>query len=162
MLTDLHFAYLTLDELKPDPRNPRTHSRKQVQQIAASMTELGFAGAIMISPDRTIIAGHGRYRAAQQLGLGKVPTITVTGLTRAQETLLRIAANKLALNAGWDLDLLGIQIDEIRSVGLDVELTGYSVGEIDVMLSGPVDPDDSLIPAVPEAAVSRAGSRTPA
>jgi DNA modification methylase len=157
MLTDLHFDFLSLDQLKPDPRNPRTHSKKQVQQIAASMTELGFAGAIVINPDRTIIAGHGRYRAAQLLGLEKVPTITVTGLTRDQETLLRIADNKLALNAGWDLDLLKIQIDEIRSVGLDVELTGYSVGEIDVMLSGPEDPDDNVIPAVPEAAVSRTG-----
>lgn len=87
----------------------------------------------------------------------KVPTITVTGMTPDKEKLLRIADNKLALNGGWDLDLLKIQINEIRLVGLDVELTGYSVGEIDVMLSGPDDPDDSVIPAVPEVAVSRTG-----
>jgi ParB-like chromosome segregation protein Spo0J len=157
MLTDLQFAYLPLDELKPDPRNPRTHSKKQVAQIADSISELGFAGAILINPDRTIIAGHGRYRALKLLGLASVATITVTGLTPDQETLLRIADNKLALNAGWDLDLLKIQIDEIRDVGLDVELTGFSVGEIDVMLSGPDDPDDSVIRAVPDAPVSRTG-----
>ena len=157
MLTDLEFAYLSLDDLKPDPRNPRTHSKKQIEQIAASMTELGFAGAIVINPDRTIIAGHARYRAARLLEMTKVPTITVTGLTSDQEKLLRIADNKLALNGGWDLHLLKVQIDEIRLVGLNVELTGYSVGEIDVMLSGPDDPDDDVIPALPEAAITRTG-----
>lgn len=157
MLTDLQFAYLALDELRPDPRNPRTHSKKQVAQIADSISELGFAGAILINPDRTIIAGHGRYRALKLLGLASVATITVTGLSPEQETLLRIADNKLALNAGWDLDLLKIQIDEIRDIGLDVDLTGFSVGEIDVMLSGPDDPDDSVVPAVPDAPVSRTG-----
>ena len=81
MLTDLQFAYLPLDELKPDPRNPRTHSKKQVAQIADSISELGFAGAILINPDRTIIAGHGRYRALKLLGLASVATITVTGLS---------------------------------------------------------------------------------
>jgi DNA modification methylase len=154
---ELTIEYLTLDALRPDPRNARTHSKKQVQDLANLMREVGFKGTILINPERTIIAGHCRLRAAKLVGLDKVPTITVHGLTPQQENLLRIADNKMALNSGWDMDLLKIQLGEIRADGLNLELTGFSVGEIDVALKLPSDPDDEVVPAVPRLAVSRPG-----
>jgi DNA modification methylase len=156
-MSEIEFRERQLDELKPDPHNPRTHSRKQVEQIAASVSENGFVNPILINPDGVIIAGHGRYQAARLLDLSHVPTTTVRGLTRGQEKRLRIADNKIALNAGWDLDLLRVELAGIEAEGLDLELTGFSIGELDARLKSPVDPDDELIPAVPEHPVSRPG-----
>jgi len=156
-MTKIEFRERPLDELKPDPNNPRTHSKKQIEQIAASISEHGFVNPILINSDGVIIAGHGRYHAATLLGLTRILTISIRGLTKGQEKRLRIADNKIALNAGWDLDLLRVELADIEAEGLDLELTGFSIGEIDVRLKSPVDPEDEVIPAVLEHPICRPG-----
>ena len=106
-MTNLAITYRALSELKPYAANARTHSDTQVAQIAASISEFGFTNPILLAPDCTIIAGHGRLAAAYSLGLTEVPTITLSNLTDAQRRALVIADNQLALNAGWDTDILG-------------------------------------------------------
>ncbi|MFN0263232.1 site-specific DNA-methyltransferase [Tepidamorphus sp. 3E244] len=149
--TPLAITYRPLGELKPDPRNARTHPKKQIDQIAASIRSFGFTNPILTDPDGGVIAGHGRLLAAKMLGLDEVPTVTLTGLSDAQVRALRIADNKIALGAGWDLELLRLELGDLS--GLDIEfdlsLTGFSTGEIDVILKGPDDPDDEVIPEVP-------------
>lgn len=156
-MSEIEFRERPLDEIKPDPNNPRTHSKKQIAQIAASISEHGFVNPILINSDGVIIAGHGRYHAAILIGLTRVLTISIRGLTKGQEKRLRIADNKIALNAGWDLDLLRVELADIEAEGLDLELTGFSIGEIDVRLKLPVDPDDEVVPAVPEYPICRSG-----
>lgn len=148
-ITEIH-------RIKPDPRNARTHSKKQIEQIAASIVENGFVNPILINPDGLVIAGHGRLRAARTLRLTRVPTIIVTGLTEAQERRLRIADNKIALNAGWDVDLLRIEIADIQASGLDLDLTGFSTGEIDVLQMPKLNLEEQFDP-VPTEAVSQLG-----
>ncbi|MGI9492539.1 MAG: ParB/Srx family N-terminal domain-containing protein [Geminicoccaceae bacterium] len=148
----LTLVYRETDKLVPDPRNARTHAKRQVDQIVASIREFGFTNPILIDPEGTIIAGHGRLLAAKKLDLAEVPTIELANLTEAQKRALRLADNKIALNAGWDLDLLKLEFGEIAAldVELDLSLTGFSMGEIDVILDGPADPDDEVIPPTPE------------
>lgn len=100
-MRNLTITNLAVDEIRPNPRNPRTHSAKQVRQIAASIREFGFTSPILIDEANEIIAGHGRLEAARSVGLIEVPCICLTGLTSAQKQALVIADNKLALNAGW-------------------------------------------------------------
>jgi DNA modification methylase len=157
MNSEIEFRVCALAELRPDLRNPRTHSKKQVGQIQASIEEVGFVSPILVTPDLRIIAGHGRYQAAKRLRLTYVPVIIIRGLSEAQEKLLLIADNKIASNAGWDLDLVRVTLAEIQAAGLNLELTGYSMGEIDVRLNTLVDADDEHIPAVPELPVTRPG-----
>jgi len=155
--TPLTIEYLQLDSLKPDPRNPRTHGNKQVQQIADSVESSGYFNPILIDEDGVIICGHGRCRAAKLLGRETVPVIRLCGLSPAAKRTLRIADNKIALNAGWDPDLLHIELEAIRTEGLNLELTGFAVGEIDLKISNAPDPEDNVIPAVPVQPVSRPG-----
>lgn len=96
----LEVAYKPLTALTPDPRNARTHSKKQIEQIAASIRAFGFTNPILADPDGNIIAGHGRLRAAKELSLAEVPVIELAGLMEAQKRALRLADNKIALNAG--------------------------------------------------------------
>src|SRR6202007_2279916 len=102
-------------------------------------------------PDGRIIAGHGRVQAARAMGLAEVPTIILSGLSEAQERALRIADNKIALNAGWDLEILQRELGELAAIDVDIDptLTGFSTGEIDVILSSAADPDDEVIPPLP-------------
>jgi ParB-like chromosome segregation protein Spo0J len=116
----LAVTYRATVSLKPDPRNARTHSMRQVEQIVASIREFGFTNPILLDPEGSIIAGHGRLRAARSLGLAEVPTIELVGLSEAQKRALRLADNKIALNAGWDLDLLKEQLGELASFDLDL------------------------------------------
>ncbi len=102
----LHVTYRAPERLKPDPRNARTHSKRQVEQIAASMREFGFTNPILRDAEGVVIAGHGRLLAAKAMGMGEVPTIELVGLSDAQKRALRLADNKIALGAGWDLDIL--------------------------------------------------------
>ncbi len=143
----------------PDPRNARTHPKRQLEQIAASIRAYGFTNPILIDADGAIIAGHGRLLAAKAVGLAEVPTIALPHLCAAQQRALRIADNKIALGAGWDLDLLKLELGELAvlDVDLDLAVTGFSSGEIDVILKGPVDPEDEVIPAVPTEARTRPG-----
>jgi DNA modification methylase len=133
---------LGVDRLIPYARNSRTHSETQVAQIAASIREFGFTNPVLVADDDTIIAGHGRVLAARQLGLGEVPCLRLSHLTEAQRRAYVIADNKLALNAGWDDDLLALELGGLRDDGFDVELAGFSNEEIDALLLGDDEVDE--------------------
>ena len=146
----LAVTYRPVESLRPDPRNARTHPKRQLEQLVASMREFGFTNPILIDPDGSVIAGHGRLLAAKALGMAEVPTIVLEGLSEAQKRALRLADNKIALGAGWDLDLLKLELAELAVLDVDLTVTGFSTGEIDVVLKGAPDPDDEAIPALPE------------
>jgi len=152
----LSVVYRSVGTLVPDPRNARTHPRRQVDLIVASIRAFGFTNPILIDPDGSVIAGHGRLLAAKAMSLSEVPTIALAGLSEAQKRALRIADNKIALGAGWDLDLLKVELSEL-DLDFDLSLTGFSAGEIDVILKGEADPDDEVVPAVPVKPRTRPG-----
>lgn len=155
----LTVIYRPVGSVVPDPRNARTHPKRQVDQIVASMRSFGFTNPLLVDPAGGIIAGHGRLLAAKAMGLTEVPTIELSDLTPAQMRALRLADNKIALGAGWDLDMLKVELAELAvlDVDLDLSVTGFSVGEIDVVMNGAVDPDDEVIPPVPGAPRTRPG-----
>jgi hypothetical protein len=155
----LAVTYRPVGTLRPDPRNARTHPKQQVEKIAASIRQFGFVNPILADPDGRIIAGHGRLMAAMTLGLAEVPTIQIQGLSEAQKRALRIADNKIALGAGWDVDLLKLELTELRSMDLDFDLsvTGFSTGELDIILNGNADPDDEVIPETPVSPRTKVG-----
>src|SRR5215472_5568583 len=133
--------------LRTHPGNPRTHSKKQVRQIADSIRRFGFTNPVLIGDDGSIIAGHGRVEAAKLIGLDSVPTVRLAHLNAAQRRAYVLADNKLALNAGWDRELLAIELQGLVDIDFDVELTGFSSTEIDLVLDeagegSPNDPTD--------------------
>ena len=113
-----------IGSLIPYARNARTHSDAQIQQIAASMREWGWTNPVLVDEAGGIIAGHGRVLAAQRLQVSEVPVIVASGWTDAQKRAYIIADNKLALNAGWDNDLLALEFGELQELGFDLDLTG--------------------------------------
>ena len=129
--------------LIPAARNARTHTEAQVDQIAASIREWGWTMPVLVTDAGTIIAGHGRVRAAQKLGLTDVPVMVATGWTKAQIQAYAIADNKLALNAGWDEALLSIEIGELQEIGFDIDLIGFSDAELAGLASRDDGPDRS-------------------
>ena len=151
-------------QLVPYARNARTHSEDQIAQIAASITEFGFTNPILIGEDSVIIAGHGRLMAAQRLGLSEVPVIVLAHLNAAQRRALVVADNKIALNAGWDTEILLEQIELIRADGFDIDLVGFSDDELGELLAeieapetaGAIEGEDD-IPEPPAEPVSRPG-----
>jgi DNA modification methylase len=147
----LTVTYRPLGDLIPDPRNASTHPKRQIDQIRASIEAFGFTNPVLADPEGHIIAGHGRLQAARAMGLTELPVITLSGLSETQKRTLRIADNKIALNAGWDLEILHLELGELGSIDVDIDLTltGFSTGEIDVILTSPTDPDDEVIPPVP-------------
>ena len=155
----LAISYRALAALAPDPRNARTHPRRQIDQIIASIRAFGFTNPILIDEAGGVIAGHGRLLAAKEMGLAEVPTIELAGLTDPQKRALRLADNKIALGAGWDLEVLKLELGELAVMDMDIDLalTGLATGEIDVMLNGKVDPEDEVIPAVRAAPRARLG-----
>src|SRR6202163_4931686 len=146
----LAVTYRPVGDLIPDPRNARTHPKRQIDQLRASIEAFGFTNPILADPEGHIIAGHGRLQAARAMGLAELPVITLADLSDTQKRALRIADNKIALNAGWDLEILKLELGELASIDVDVDLTltGFSTGEIDVVLTSATDPDDEVIPAV--------------
>ena len=125
-----------IERLVPYARNARTHSAHQVAQIAASIEEFGFTNPILVAADAGVIAGHGRLAAAQQLGLREVPVVVLDHLTDAQRRAYVLADNKLALNAGWDDELLKVEIGELLSESIDVNLLGWSGEELSELWGG--------------------------
>jgi len=145
----LSIEYKSTGELIPYVNNSRTHSEQQVQQVAASIKEFGFTNPLLIDEDGGIIAGHGRLQAAQMLGMDEVPTITLNGLTEAQRKAYVIADNKLALNAGWDDELLKVEIQTLSDFDFDLSLLGWDVlpdfkDDIDYSILDDDDLDDEL------------------
>ena len=124
-------------DLIPYARNSRTHSEAQVAKIAASIKEFGFLNPIIIDGESGIIAGHGRVMAANKLGLQSVPCIEAAHLSEAQKRAYVIADNRLALDAGWDNDLLKIELQDLDANGFDLSLTGFEVGELTALFDQP-------------------------
>jgi len=149
-----------VDRLIPYARNSRTHSDAQVAQIAASIKEFGFLNPIIIDGDNGIIAGHGRVLAARKLGLNEVPVVEAAHLSDTQKRAYIIADNKLALNAGWDNELLALELGELGDAGFDLDLTGFELNEISALLTpsgteGLTDPDE--VPEPPAQPVTKPG-----
>jgi len=146
-------------DLIPYARNARTHSDEQVAQIAASIKEFGWTNPILVDGDNGIIAGHGRLAAARKLGNTEVPVIELTGLSEAQKRAYILADNKLALNAGWDIDLLAEELKELKDLNFDLELTGFSDKELADFLTEEVKglTDEDAVPEVPEEPKTKLG-----
>jgi DNA modification methylase len=149
-----------VDKLVPYARNSRTHSDTQVAQIAASIKEWGWTTPVLVSEDGTLIAGHGRVMAARKLGLEEVPVMVARGWTEAQRRAYVLADNQLALNAGWDMDLLSIEMQDLNADGFDLSLIGFDDKMLDALLAdktedGLTDPDD--VPEPPADPVSKLG-----
>lgn len=153
------YKIANVSDLIPYARNARTHSDEQVAQIAASIREFGFTNPVITDGANGIIAGHGRILAARKLGLKQVPTVELSQLTEAQKRAYIIADNKLALNAGWDLEMLGVEFQELKALDYDLGLTGFSPDEIGRVLAkqttGLTDPDD--VPEEQDKAVTELG-----
>jgi len=130
----LTVIYKPIGELIPYARNSRTHSDVQVAQIAASIKEFGFTNPVLIDEDGGIIAGHGRVLGARKLGMDEVPTIALEGLTKTQRQAYVIADNKLALNAGWDEQLLNIELSDLHEQEFDIGLIGFDAEELSKLL----------------------------
>lgn len=119
------YENVPIKDLKPYKNNARTHSEKQVEKIANSIQEFGFINPVLIDSDYGIIAGHGRVLGAESLGMVEVPCLFIEDLTEEQKRAYIIADNKLALDAGWDYDLLKIELDELSDLDFDITLTGF-------------------------------------
>lgn len=128
-------------ELVPFANNARTHSDAQVAQIAASIREWGFTNPVLIDEHGLIIAGHGRVLAARKLQIAEVPCLVARGWTEAQKRAYVIADNKVALNAGWDADLLAVELGALGDLGFDATLTGFSADEIAALADSLAEPD---------------------
>ena len=155
-----NLQWIAVDALKPNARNARTHSKKQIRQIADSIAALGFKVPLLIDQSGNIIAGGGRYEAAKLLGLEQVLVLVVQGLSEAKLRALALADNKIAENAGWDREMLAVELSELSELliedGLDVSITGFTAPEIDQLTADfeedPSDPADTLDPAWTSAA----------
>lgn len=146
-------------DLIPYARNSRTHSDAQVSQIAASIKEWGWTVPVLIEADGGLIAGHGRILAAQKLGIADVPCMVAEGWTEAQKRAYIIADNKLALNAGWDDDMLKIELGELGDLDFDLSLTGFGEDELSALLAEPTEglTDEDAVPDAPEVTVTVEG-----
>src|SRR3954468_12349311 len=132
----LSIVYQALADLKPRAANPRTHSKKQVAQIANAIRRFGFTNPVLVDDANGIIAGHGRIEAAKSIGLAQVPTVRLSDMSEAEIRAYVIADNKLAENAGWDRNLLGLELQYLTAldVDFDVTVTGFELPAIDVLI----------------------------
>lgn len=163
-MTSLTIEHRPPDALKPYGRNARTHSPKQISEIAASIKAFGFNNPVLVDKDDGIVAGHGRVEAAKQLGLATVPTIRLEHLSEAQKRAYILADNKLAEKAGWDREILAIELQHLMEIDLDfdISITGFELPEIDVLIAEfdakPAKADlADEVPAVAENPITRVG-----
>jgi ParB-like chromosome segregation protein Spo0J len=164
-MSKLEIKYVLLEEVRPYAGNARTHSKKQIRQIADSIERFGFVNPIIVSSDHEVIAGHGRVAAAKLLGIASVPIVVLANMTEAERRAYVIADNKLAELAGWDRDTLAIELQFLQDVEFDdIEVTGFSLGEIDLILDepsekGPLEPgpEDDIPAKSTQNIVSRQG-----
>jgi len=136
MQTDLRVETIPLAQLLPYAANARTHSDEQVAQIAASIVEFGFVNPVLVDEAGTLIAGHGRVLAARKLGLETAPAIRLGHLTEPQARAFRLADNQIALNAGWDAAMLRAELLDLKAVGFDMNLVGFSQSDLAAMMAG--------------------------
>lgn len=162
----LAIEFKAVSHLRPHPGNARTHSKDQVRQIARSIRTFGFTNPVLISDEDEIIAGHGRVEAAKLINMERVPTVRLSHLSAAQRRAYVLADNKLALNAGWDRELLSIELQALIDLDFEIEITGFSSAEVDIVLEdarasspAPESDTDDQIPALPDpaSAVTRSG-----
>lgn len=149
-----------LDSLIPYARNSRTHSEEQITKIAASIKEFGFLNPVIVDGESGIVAGHGRVMAAKKLGMDEVPVIEASHLTEAQRRAYVIADNRLALDAGWDDEMLRVEFAELEGLGFDLELTGFTLDEIKALEPEQLTEgltDEDAVPEVPEQPVTVLG-----
>jgi len=151
-----------VERLIPYARNPRTHTDEQVAQIAASIVEFGWTNPVLVGADGVIIAGHARLLAARKLGMTEVPVIVLAHLTAAQRRALVIADNSLALNAGWDEDMLRVELDALREEDFNLDLLGFANGELEALFADPEtvaagNTDEDAVPEPPDSAVTVPG-----
>lgn len=156
----LGIEYKNIEDLKPYENNSRTHSEEQIKQIVNSMKEFGWTNPILLDGNNGIIAGHARLKAAWLLGMSQVPCVELDGLSEAQKRAYIIADNKLAINAGWDTELLSAELQELKDIDFDLDLIGFDENELDDLLKsdqveGLTDPDDA--PEIPEQPVTVMG-----
>jgi DNA modification methylase len=131
---DMQIEMLAVRALRPYPRNARTHSKKQIRQIASSIQRFGFTNPILVDDEKQIIAGHGRVQAAKLLGLEEVPTVRLSHLSEIDKRAYILADNRLAEMAGWDREVLAIELQALLDLNFEVELTGFQTGVIDLIL----------------------------
>src|SRR5437660_4758056 len=156
----LGIEFWPIERLIPSPRNARTHSDAQIAEIAGSIRAFGFTNPILVGEDGDVIAGHGRLAAARQLGLAEVPVILLKGLTELQRRQLVLADNRIALNAGWDLEMLHLELKDLSAFGADLSLVGFTKHELAAALAPAVSTgltDENETPALAEMAVTGMG-----
>lgn len=142
MNTTERFEKVDIDKLVPYARNARTHSKEQVKQIQASMREFGFINPVIVDKDYNLIAGHGRILAAKEEGIKQVPCVFVEHLTEAQKRAYILADNRLAMNAGWDDEMLAVELSDLQGEDFDLDLLGFDTDELDKLLNGNDDVQD--------------------
>lgn len=138
----MQVTYKNIEDLIPYARNSRTHSDAQIAQIAASIKEFGWRNPVLVDGDNGIVAGHGRVLAARKLGINEIPTIDASDMTDIQKRMYVIADNKLALNADWDDEILALELEELESLGADIELLGFDDDELDEIQEPENDGDE--------------------
>jgi DNA modification methylase len=162
-MSDLQVRLWPVEKLIPYARNARTHSDEQVAQVAASIAEFGWTNPILAGADGVIIAGHARLLAARKLGMTEVPVIALDHLTEAQRRALVLADNRLALNAGWDEEMLRVELGSLEEDGFNLELLGFSDDELEQLLQDPDTgskdglSDEDAVPETPDLAVTAPG-----
>ena len=156
---------IEMSKLKPAAHNARTHAKRQIKQIADSIRRFGFTNPVLVDDDNQIVAGHGRVAAANTLGITEIPCLRLGDMTEADKRAYLIADNKLALNAGWDLEILVGELEGLMQLGFDVELTGFELSEIDILIDevaqaspDPVGPENDC-PEPTSQPVTRRGDR---
>lgn len=160
MNTTERFEKVNIDRLVPYARNARTHSKEQILQLRASLREFGFVNPVIVDKDLNIIAGHGRVLAAKEEGITEVPCVFAEHLTEAQKRAYIIADNRLALNAGWDAELLSVEIADLQGVDFDISLLGFDDAELNKLMGGmeEVKDDDFDVEAeLQRPAITKAG-----
>ena len=133
---------IAIGELIPYVNNSRTHPEKQIEQIASSMREFGFTAPILCDENNTVLAGHGRLLAAKKLKLDRVPVVRVEHLSEAQKKAYVIADNKIAMNSGWDLDLLNVELEFLSESDYDMGLLGFETEELEKNMGLDVDEEE--------------------
>ena len=162
VLRDLIVERRSTDRLIPYIRNARTHTEEQIAQVAASIVEFGWTNPILIGADGVIIAGHARLLAARKLGMTEVPVIVLDHLTETQRRALVLADNRLAMNAGWDEEMLRVELESLQEDGFNLDIVGFSDEEIEDLLQDPEQAaeggtDEDAVPETPETAVTVPG-----